>query len=115
MIVGGHARIGRKARRSLVRNAFVVDVPLTRGFLPKAPGCPAVSVQFRGWCAREYAPIRTHAALDSQERKKNNVRSSFHQGRVTMFRAVVEEAAALASISLFIGMIAVWVQVFSAI
>jgi hypothetical protein len=37
------------------------------------------------------------------------------QGRVVMFRAVVEEAAALASISLFIGMIAVWAQVFSAI
>jgi hypothetical protein len=32
-----------------------------------------------------------------------------------MVRAVVEEAAALASISLFIGMIAVWVQVFSAL
>jgi len=30
-----------------------------------------------------------------------------------MFRAVVEEAAALASISLFVGMIAVWAQVFS--
>jgi hypothetical protein len=28
-----------------------------------------------------------------------------------MFRAVVEEAAALASISLFIGMIAIWAQV----
>ncbi len=28
-----------------------------------------------------------------------------------MVRAVVEEAAALASISLFIGMLAVWVQV----
>jgi len=34
---------------------------------------------------------------------------------VVMVRAVVEEAAALASISLFIGMIAVWVQVFSAL
>jgi hypothetical protein len=31
-----------------------------------------------------------------------------------MFRAFVEEAAALASISLFIGMLAVWVQVLSA-
>jgi hypothetical protein len=30
-----------------------------------------------------------------------------------MFRAVVEEAAALASISLFLGTLAVWVQVFS--
>jgi hypothetical protein len=29
----------------------------------------------------------------------------------TMFRAVVEEAAALASIGLFLGMLAVWVQV----
>ena len=28
-----------------------------------------------------------------------------------MFRAVVEEAAALASLSLFLGMIAVWAQV----
>jgi hypothetical protein len=28
-----------------------------------------------------------------------------------MFRAVVEEAAALASLALFIGMIAIWVQV----
>ncbi len=30
---------------------------------------------------------------------------------VAMFRAVVEEAAALASLTLFIGMIAVWAQV----
>jgi hypothetical protein len=28
-----------------------------------------------------------------------------------MFRAVVEEAAALASLTLFLGMIAVWAQV----
>jgi hypothetical protein len=28
-----------------------------------------------------------------------------------MFRAVVEEAAALASITLFLGMVAVWAQV----
>jgi hypothetical protein len=34
-------------------------------------------------------------------------------GRSFMFRAVVEEAAALTSIALFVGMIAVWVQVFS--
>ena len=30
-----------------------------------------------------------------------------------MFRAVVEEAAALASVSLFSGMIAIWAQVLS--
>jgi hypothetical protein len=32
-----------------------------------------------------------------------------------MFRAVVEEAAALASLALFIGMIAVWAQVLTAV
>ena len=32
-----------------------------------------------------------------------------------MFRAVVEEAAALTSITLFLGMIAVWVQVLGAL
>ena len=31
--------------------------------------------------------------------------------RAVMFRAVVEEAAALASLSLFLGMIAIWAQV----
>jgi hypothetical protein len=31
-----------------------------------------------------------------------------------MFRAVVEEAAAFVSLTLFIGMIAVWAQVLSA-
>jgi len=30
-----------------------------------------------------------------------------------MFRAVIEEAAALASLALFLGMIAVWAQVFA--
>ena len=33
----------------------------------------------------------------------------------TMFRAVVEEAAALTSIALFLGMIAIWAQVISAL
>jgi hypothetical protein len=32
-------------------------------------------------------------------------------GEIAMFRAVVEEAAALASLSLFIGMVAIWAQV----
>jgi hypothetical protein len=31
-----------------------------------------------------------------------------------MVRAFIEEAAALASITLFLGMIAIWAQVFSA-
>ena len=41
----------------------------------------------------------------------NYVPASFKE--VVMFRAVVEEAAALASVSLFIGMIAIWAQVLS--
>jgi hypothetical protein len=32
-----------------------------------------------------------------------------------MFRAVVEEAAALASITLFVGMVVVWAQVLTAL
>ena len=32
-----------------------------------------------------------------------------------MFRAVVQEAAALTSLALFVGMIAIWAQVFCSI
>jgi hypothetical protein len=32
-----------------------------------------------------------------------------------MFRAVIEEAAALASLSLFIGMVVIWAQVLAAL
>jgi hypothetical protein len=32
-----------------------------------------------------------------------------------MIRAVIQEAAALASITLFLGMIAIWAQVFAAL
>lgn len=47
------------------------------------------------------------------EQTQNYVRPSFRE--VIMFRAVVEEAAALTSVALFVGMIAVWVQVFAAL
>jgi hypothetical protein len=50
-------------------------------------------------------------ALDV-EQTKNYVLRSFREE--IMFRAVVEEAAALTSLALFVGMIAVWVQVFAA-
>jgi hypothetical protein len=39
----------------------------------------------------------------------------FYGEETPMFRAVVEEAAALASISLFLGMIAVWAQVIASL
>jgi hypothetical protein len=40
----------------------------------------------------------------------NYVLSSFRKEK-TMFKTVIQEAAALASLSLFIGMIAIWSQV----
>jgi hypothetical protein len=43
----------------------------------------------------------------------NYVLRSFRED--TMFRAVVEEAAALTSLALFIGMIAIWTQVIAVI
>ena len=48
----------------------------------------------------------------TKEHTMNYVPPSFRED--IMFRAVVEEAAALASITLFLGMIAVWAQVISA-
>ena len=44
----------------------------------------------------------------------NYVPSMFNR-EGNMFRAVLEEAAALASITLFIGMIVVWAQVLSSV
>ena len=44
-----------------------------------------------------------------QEQTMNYVLFSFRED--IMFRAVVEEAAALASITLFLGMVAIWSQV----
>jgi hypothetical protein len=41
----------------------------------------------------------------------NYVLPSFREE--SMFKAVVQEAAALASLTLFVGMIAIWSQVFS--
>ena len=34
-------------------------------------------------------------------------------GETAIFKAVIQEAAALASLTLFVGMIAIWSQVFS--
>jgi hypothetical protein len=52
----------------------------------------------------------THLGIDS-EQIVNYVLSLFKCGGFHMFRAVVEEAAALASVALFIGTIAIWVQI----
>jgi hypothetical protein len=41
----------------------------------------------------------------------NYVLLLFCIGREDMFRALIEEAAALASLALFLGMIAIWAQI----
>ena len=48
------------------------------------------------------------------ERNENYVLCSFLRG-VSMFREIFEEAAALTSLALFLGMIAIWAQVFAAL
>jgi hypothetical protein len=48
----------------------------------------------------------------TKEQTKNYVLCLFREE--AMFRTVVEEAAALTSLALFLGMIAIWAQVFSA-
>ena len=48
--------------------------------------------------------------LDSLEQKGNIVLSMFPSKEAGMLKVFVEEAAALASIALFVGMIAVWAQ-----
>jgi hypothetical protein len=44
------------------------------------------------------------------EHKVNYVLPSFFW-EMPMFRAIIEEAAALASLALFLGMVAIWAQV----
>jgi hypothetical protein len=43
----------------------------------------------------------------------NYVPCVFREGN--MFRAVIEEAAAITSLTLFVGMVLVWAQVFSSL
>ena len=57
--------------------------------------------------------VKYNIAPLTLERNTNYVLCSFSHREVVMFRAVVEEAAALASVSLFLGMLAVWAQVFA--
>jgi hypothetical protein len=53
----------------------------------------------------------THDLPLAREQKANYVPSMFLKQEAVMLRVFVEEAAALASIGLFVGMIAIWAQV----
>jgi hypothetical protein len=58
-----------------------------------------------------FAGIAAVDALLTLEQNRNNVLIMFQgSGRRVMLKIFVEEAAALASITLFVGMIAVWAQ-----
>jgi hypothetical protein len=52
----------------------------------------------------------THYRLLTKEQKENYVPSMFTHQEAGMLETFVEEAAALTSIVLFVGMIAVWAQ-----
>jgi hypothetical protein len=61
---------------------------------------------------RSSATFQTDPLPRLDLRTKMEHRSRYVQfGRDVMIRAVVEEAAALASLALFLGMIAIWAQV----
>jgi hypothetical protein len=47
----------------------------------------------------------------TKEQKENYVPCSFKQRGIVMVRAVTEEALALASLTLFLAMVAVWAEV----
>jgi hypothetical protein len=59
--------------------------------------------------------FREGARVLDREQKRNYVLCSFSSWETAMFRAVVEEAAALASLTLFLGMLAVWAQVIASL
>jgi hypothetical protein len=55
----------------------------------------------------------THYRLLTIEQKENNVLAMFRVKEAVMLKVFVEEAAALASLTLFIGMVAIWAQLIS--
>jgi hypothetical protein len=56
------------------------------------------------------AVFQTRSPRLTPEHSMNYVLSTF-TGEKAMLKAVIQEAAALASLSLFVGMIAIWSQV----
>ena len=56
-------------------------------------------------------PSRDIRGLLTKEQKGNYVPCSFKQTGIVMVRNVAEEALALASLTLFLAMVAVWAQV----
>jgi hypothetical protein len=81
-------------------------------FIPRAKPLVAHGVFHCGaklWSCSEQSG-RTSKVLD-REHKANYVPSLFQKGLAMSFRVIIEEAAVLASLTLFLGMIAIWAQV----
>jgi hypothetical protein len=55
--------------------------------------------------------ISSQLSFLTQEHKVNYVPPSFFWGASHMIRSFIEEAAALTSLTLFIGMVVIWAQV----
>ena len=71
---------------------------------------PAPSVKLtKGYFHRSFSKLTNCPPL-AREQKENYVPFTFLYREVAMLRIFVEEAAALASIGLFLGMVAVWAQ-----
>jgi hypothetical protein len=79
----------------------------------KSPSAPRRTNQNRGVSANRTVLRVPEKSRLTKEQTMNYVLCSFRED--FMVRAVVEEAAALTSIALFLGMIAVWAQVISAL
>jgi hypothetical protein len=89
-----------------------------RKITPKRPGVPQAGAPpplegipqlTNGFLSRASFKL-THYRLLTKEQKENYVPSMFTHQEAGMLETFVEEAAALASIVLFVGMIAVWAQ-----
>jgi hypothetical protein len=68
-------------------------------------------LEFRGIFGSGPATIQTAPYLLTKEQNENYVLCSFRTEGHVMVRAVTEEALALASLTLFLAMVAVWAEV----
>jgi hypothetical protein len=89
-----------------------------RKIAPKRPGRPQAAAPLplegipqltKGFLSGAFFKL-THYRPLTKEQKENYVPSMFTHQEAGMLETFVEEAAALTSIVLFVGMIAVWAQ-----
>jgi hypothetical protein len=69
-------------------------------------GCALTTGYFRS----SFLKLTHYPSLTKEQNRNNVLRMFLIEGSGTMLKTFVEEAAALASLVLFVGMIAVWAQ-----